>query len=101
MASIVYWDAIQKLVLSSESLSIPSVGLQGNCIASPWHSVHCDLPLAPWVIKGLINESIRVCVLLSACICDVVRPRRAHSPVAQRKGMPLLAGLMNWWHALP
>lgn len=42
-----------------------------------------------------------VCVLLSVCIWDAVRPRRAQSPGTQRKGMPLLAGLMNGWQAAP
>lgn len=42
-----------------------------------------------------------VCVLLSVCIWDAVRPRRAQSPGTQRKGMPLLAELMNGWHAAP
>lgn len=39
-----------------------------------------------------------VCVLLSVFIWDAVRPRRAQSAGTQRKGMPLLAGLMNGWH---
>lgn len=46
-----------------------SAGLEGNSsIALLWYSVHCDLPLAPWVMKGLINESIRVSVCCSLCV---------------------------------
>lgn len=45
-----------------------AVGLEGNSIALLWHSVHCDSPLAPWVMKGLINESIRVSVCCSLCV---------------------------------
>lgn len=56
------------IILSSESLPMISVGLEGNSIALLWHSVHCDLPLAPWVMKGLINESIRVSVCCSLCV---------------------------------
>lgn len=42
-------------------------GQQHSC-ALLWHSVHCDSPLAPWVMKGLINESIRVSVCCSLCV---------------------------------
>lgn len=41
---------------------------QQHSYALLWHSVHCDSPLAPWVMKGLINESIRVSVCCSLCV---------------------------------
>lgn len=60
------------------------MGLEGNSIALLWHSVHCDLPLAPWVMKGLINESIRVSVCCSLCVSGMqsdpdVPSLRAHT----------------------
>lgn len=77
-------------------------GGQQHICGMPWHSVHCNSPLAPWVIKRP-NKWIHqnVCVLLSVCIWNAVSLRRAHSPGTWRKGMPLLAGLMNGWHAVP
>lgn len=62
-----------------------SVGLEGNSIALPWHSVHCDLPLAPWVMKGLINESIRVSVCCSqAQTCPVSGHTEERDAIAGR-----------------
>lgn len=71
------------------------------------HSIAVAFSALRFTIGPLGNERPNkwihqsVCVLLSVCIWDAVRPRRAQSPGTQRKGMPLLAGLMNGWHAAP
>lgn len=41
---------------------------QQHSLAKLRYSVHCDSPLALWVMKGLINESIRVSVFCSLCV---------------------------------
>lgn len=79
-----------------------AVGQQGNSIALAvaFSALRFTIgPLGNERPNKWIHQS--VCVLLSVCIWDVVRPRRAQSPGTQRKGMPSLAGLMNGWHAAP
>lgn len=77
-----------------------TAGLEGNSIAVAFSALRFTIgPLGNERPNKWIHQS--VCVLLSVCICDAVRPGRAQSPGTQRKGMALLAGLMNGWHAAP
>lgn len=70
-------------------------GQQQHSCAMLWHSVHCDSPLPPWVMKGLINESIRVSVCCSLCVSGMQSGPDVPSLRAHRgKGCHCW---QNWW----